>query len=285
MPQRILKRRRDRAVNAQDPGSAGGSDRPGHFREEAARQGDVRQGPLPAGCVPFTVATWNVHSCVGIDARFTPDRTVKVIRSLDADLIGLQEVGWHHRGEMGIDQFSYFAEATGYTALSGPTKNNRFAHYGNAILTRLKVLDRTGIDLSLPLREPRGAIAAVVEVGGRAVQVVVAHLGLDPWERKAQVTRILEFLDRHPDLPTLFMGDLNEWRPGSPRLKRLYERLPDCASPRSFHARLPTLRLDRIFVSADLHLTSFEVVRNNTTRRASDHLPVRAVVGVPRAAA
>lgn len=251
---------------------------------ELAAADDQRQGEVPEGWAPVTLATWNIHSCVGLDARFAPERTAKVINALGADVVGLQEVGWHHRGEIGIDQFALLEQATGFRAIAGPTKHNPAAHYGNALLTRLPVLEVRSVDLSLPLREPRGALGVTVEVAGTAVRVVVAHLGLDPWERNTQVTRLLEFLDGQPPRPTVLMGDLNEWRPSAPRLRRLFDRLPDCAAPRSFHARLPTLRLDRIFVSADLRLASFHVVRNALTRRASDHLPVRAVVGVRPAA-
>ncbi|MFC7334849.1 endonuclease/exonuclease/phosphatase family protein [Rhodocista pekingensis] len=248
---------------------------------DPAERGDLRSGSVPPGYGRLCVATWNIHSCVGMDARFAPERTACVIRGLDADVVGLQEVGWHHRGEMGVDQFAFLEAATGYRALAGPTKHNRAAHYGNALLTRRPVVEVVPLDLAMPMREPRGGLCAVLDVDGVEVQVIVAHLGLDPWERNAQVTRILSFLDARPPRPTVFMGDLNEWRPKAPRLARLSERLPDCAAPRSFHARLPTLRLDRIFVSPTLHLASFEVVRSAMTRRASDHLPVRALIGVP----
>lgn len=241
---------------------------------------DVRSGSVPDGSAAFSIATWNIHSCVGIDARFAPERIATAIRGLDVDVIGLQEVGWHHRGEAGIDQFAFLEQSTAYKAIPGPTKHSRDAHYGNALLTRLPVQEVRTLDLSLPMREPRGGIAAVLEAAGRKVRVLVAHLGLDPWERNAQVTRVLEEAALYPDMPTIFMGDLNEWRTNAPRLRRLDERFRDCAAPRSFHARLPTLRLDRIFVSGDLHLVNFEVVRNALTRRASDHLPVRATVAL-----
>lgn len=270
----LLRRARERAAARLKPGFMS--------HEDARRAADRREGPVPEGMAPLHVATWNVHSCVGIDARFAPDRVAGVIRALNVDAIGLQEVGWHHRGETGIDQFAFLAEATGYKALSGPTKHNSQAHYGNAILTRLPVLDTVPIDLSLPVREPRGALAAVLEVEGTPVRLIVAHLGLDPWERNAQVDRILDHVAAGRSMPTIFMGDLNEWRPSAPRLKRLSEQLPDCAAPRSFHARLPTLRLDRIFVSGELKLAGYDVVRNALTRRASDHLPVKALIGVPR---
>jgi endonuclease/exonuclease/phosphatase family metal-dependent hydrolase len=241
---------------------------------------EARAGSVPDGHAGFAVATWNIHSCVGIDARFAPDRIATVIRGLDADIIGLQEVGWHHRGESGIDQFAYLEQATGLKAVAGPTKHDRDAHYGNALLTRFPLLEQSALDLSLPVREPRGGITAVLDVHGTPVRAIVAHLGLDPWERKAQIARILEVVRQTPDLPTLFMGDLNEWRPRAPRLQLLDEHFTDCAAPRSFHARLPTLRLDRIFVSPGLRLVGFDVVRNALTRRASDHLPVRAQLAV-----
>jgi endonuclease/exonuclease/phosphatase family metal-dependent hydrolase len=241
---------------------------------------DERPGQPPPGLRSFRVATYNVHSCVGVDAKFAPDRIAEVVRGLDVDLIGLQEVGWHHRGEIGLDQFDYLARATGFQAFPGPTKHSERAHYGNALLTRLPIREIRAIDLSLPHREPRGAIDADIEVGSQTVRVIVAHLGLDPWERNNQITRILSLIHHTPDRPTVFMGDLNEWRGRSPRIRRLQLCFEDCAAPRSFHVRMPTLRLDRIFVSKGLILSKYDVVRNQLTRRASDHLPVRATIAL-----
>ena len=245
------------------------------------RRLDGRNGAVPEGMATLRIATWNIHSCVGLDARFAPDRVAEVIKELDVDLVGLQEVGWHHRGEAGLDQFAFLEKATGLKAHAGPTKHNARAHYGNAILTRLPVLKYAPIDLSVGRREPRGGIDTIVEVQGRPVRIIVAHLGLDPWERAKQVGTIIDMVAEQPNLPTLFMGDLNEWAPNSPRLKRLAQAFPDWASPRSFHARMPTLRLDRIYVNGGLTIPSYEVVRTVLTRRASDHLPVRATVAVP----
>lgn len=245
------------------------------------RQPDQRSGPVPEGMASLRIASWNIHSCVGIDARFAPERIAEVIRALDVDVIGLQEVGWHHRGEAGLDQFAYLAKATGMEAHAGPTKHHARAHYGNALLTRLPVRSVRPIDLCVRHREPRGGLDAVLEVDGRPVRVIVAHLGLDPWERATQIAHIAGLVAEQPDLPTLFMGDLNEWAPKSPRLRHLGEVFDDVANPRSFHARMPTLRLDRIYVRGGLQIPAFEVIRNPVTRRASDHLPVRAVVAVP----
>lgn len=248
--------------------------------EDGIDERDERPGQAPEGSPHFRIATYNVHSCVGVDAKFSPARVADVIRNLDCPLVGLQEVGWHHRGEIGLDQFDYLSRATGLQAHPGPTKHNDRAHYGNALLTNLPVRALRQIDLTVGSREPRGAIDADVEIEGRLVRVIVAHLGLDPWERNTQIGRVLHAVDDGGRRPTVFLGDLNEWRGRSPRIRRLHHTFPDCAAPRSFHVRMPALRLDRIFVTGDLLLSSFDVVRTPLTRRASDHLPVRATIAL-----
>jgi endonuclease/exonuclease/phosphatase family metal-dependent hydrolase len=92
------------------------------------------------------------------------------------------------------------------------------------------------------------------------------------------VARILDRIGPPDGQPVVFLGDLNEWRPESPRLKHLRTRLPQFGAPRSFHARFPTLRLDRIFLGGPRAFRHVEAVRTKLTRHASDHLPVRALV-------
>jgi endonuclease/exonuclease/phosphatase family metal-dependent hydrolase len=220
------------------------------------------------------IATWNVHSCVGIDARFSPDRTAEVLSNLGADIIGLQEVGWHHRGETGFDQFRYLAKATGMEVLAAPTKNGRRGHFGNAILTRFPVIRWEPFSLTLPGKEPRSGVDAVLDLGGRALRVMTVHLGLTPWERAQQLADVAERYERQPELPTLLMGDFNEWAVTASRLAGLSRRFPDFGCPPSFPAGLPTLRLDRFYVSAGLELIAYEAVRKASAFRASDHLPV-----------
>ncbi|MBT2882619.1 endonuclease/exonuclease/phosphatase family protein, partial [Streptomyces sp. McG6] len=44
---------------------------------------------------PLRVATYNIHAGAGEDEVFDLDRQVRALRSLDADVIGLQEVDVH----------------------------------------------------------------------------------------------------------------------------------------------------------------------------------------------
>ena len=162
----------------------------------------------------LVVATYNVHTCVGVDHRYDPARVAQVLRELRADIIGLQEVDAGHRHGRHLDQWLYFAEATGLEAVRGASLIDHRGRFGNAILTRFPVLGVRQIDLSVPGREPRGAIDVDLAVEGRVLRVVATHLGLNAAERRIQARRLIERLaaaaGRRDGL--IIMGDLNEWR-------------------------------------------------------------------------
>ena len=45
-----------------------------------------------------TIASYNVHKCVGTDGRFDPGRTAAVVAELDADIVALQDAGLPRAG-------------------------------------------------------------------------------------------------------------------------------------------------------------------------------------------
>lgn len=132
-----------------------------------------------------TVATYNIHACVGTDGRFDSTRTAQVIRELATDVVALQEV--HHRDFENAYVLDYLARQTGYQAIAGPTLRRKDRDYGNAILTALSIRELHRADLSCKGRKPRGAIDAVLEKEGEIVHVVATRLGLSPGERRHQV--------------------------------------------------------------------------------------------------
>jgi endonuclease/exonuclease/phosphatase family metal-dependent hydrolase len=228
----------------------------------------------------LVVATYNIHSCVGIDRRYDPDRIAGVLRELEADIIGLQEVGMRHRFAGAVDQYSYFAKTTGLEAVASTLGRNWRGRFGNALLSRYPVRSVRHIDLSVAGREPRGAIDAELSIEGRRLRVVVTHLGLRAGERRQQIQRLLLALAQVPSgaEATVVMGDLNEWRGRRGGIPALDRRLGRTPARRTFPSWLPVLSLDRIYAAGSARIAALAVHRSALARIASDHLPLRAAL-------
>jgi endonuclease/exonuclease/phosphatase family metal-dependent hydrolase len=232
----------------------------------------------------IVMASYNVHNCVGIDGRRDPDRIAAVVAELDADVVAVQEVDSQAQSERGLDQLASIARASGHDFVRGPTLLRRDVHYGNGLLTRLAVQETHLIDLSLPGREPRGAIDVELRQDRARVRVVATHLGLLPVERSTQCDRLLDRLEPEGDFDvSVLLGDFNEWWPPRSLLRRLHRCFGRTRSVRTFPSPAPVLALDRIWVKPAVALREFRAHRSPLSRRASDHLPVRAVIDVPLA--
>ena len=79
-------------------------------------------------------------------------------------------------------------------------------------------------------------------------------------------------------MPTLLVGDLNEWRGGRrSSLSRLQPTFdPASGAVPSFPSRFPVLALDRALGHPHDLVTSVEVHDTPLARVASDHLPIKA---------
>jgi endonuclease/exonuclease/phosphatase family metal-dependent hydrolase len=227
---------------------------------------------------PLRIASYNVHKCTGMDFKRDLDRIAEVIRSLDADIISLQEV-LSDQGEVTSGQVRYLAEKTGmYMAIANPTKRKKDGLFGNALLSRFPITEVRLHDISLGTFEPRGVIDADIMVGNLTVRVIATHLGLLPMERYHQVDRLLEILPNKFESPLIVMGDMNGWIPGSPELRRLQKRLGKPITMASYPASLPLLPLERIWILPSEHMSKAETKLSELTRLASDHLPLVASV-------
>jgi endonuclease/exonuclease/phosphatase family metal-dependent hydrolase len=231
--------------------------------------------------VLLSVATYNIHRCVGTDRRHLPERTATVIRELNADVVGLQEVDAGYHIEHGLDQADFLAKATGLQAVAAPTCRREDSTYGNGLLTRYEIDRVDRFDLSVAGREPRGALIVDVLAEGRPVRVIVTHLGLRRYERVAQVDRIFQQIGSATDRPLVILGDFNEWYPTDPSLRRLHARFGR-SRLRTFPSYRPLFSFDRILVEPRHLLLRIEAHSTPTARIASDHLPVRAILDLDR---
>lgn len=214
------------------------------------------------------VATYNLHGGVGRGRRRDGERMTEAIHALGAQVIGLQEV------DSRAGDLDHLAGSLGLRALAGANIVRHGFRFGNALLTAHPVLEHRPLDLSVGRSEPRGALLATLEVDGRALRVVVTHLGLRRVERAAQVGRLVEALAEGPPAPTLFLGDFNAWGRDQQLLENLGHPTGRHLRPATFPSRWPFLALDRLWATGGASVASPRVLRAPLFRAASDHLPL-----------
>lgn len=240
---------------------------------------DVSAIAPPAELEPLRIGSYNIHRCCGTDGRRDASRVAEVIREMGCDTVGLQEVDSRPGAHSESQQLEFLANATGMQAVAGSTIIRHDRDYGNALLTRRKILDVRRHDLSFRGYEPRGALEVDLDVAGACLRVFVMHLGLLPSERRFQIRKVLELLRDMPmDHPIVVLGDINEWLPIGRPLRWLHGLLGTPPWQRTFPVYAPLFALDRVWVRPRGSLLQFGVHRSKLSRRASDHFPVTAVV-------
>ena len=218
------------------------------------------------------IASYNVHACRGTDGKKDAERIVRVIEELGCDTIGLQEVDY---------RLDYIAQKLGMQAIPGLTLARHDGPFGNALLTRRKVLEVRRLGFTYSRREPRNALDVDLEVNGETVRVIVTHLGLWPAERRYQVKKILEMIRSTPTYErVIVLGDINEWLPLGRPLRWMNGLFGRCPAERSFPSRWPLVALDRVWVRPRHALLALKAHRTPLAELASDHLPVKALIAL-----
>ena len=250
----------------------------------------------------ITVASYNMRKAVGTDRRRRPDRVLAVLQEIDADIVALQEADKRFGTRASAVPHALIDSHGLYKPVEFGVSHSRLAHaipFGEAIETRLglgiknlgwhgnAILVKRDIEiigyeaLDLPTLEPRGAVLAELVVRGQELRVVGMHLDLSGLWRKRQVMRILDHIQRrHRPMPTVIMGDTNEWSKGGGVLREFAPGYQMADTGFSFHARRPIAALDRIIVEKCLSIASCGVHQSVAASKASDHLPVWAKLSV-----
>ena len=226
------------------------------------------------------VASYNMRKGVGLDRRRSPERILDVLREIDADLIALQEADRRFGARECIITPRLLDEQSDWKAVDIGMRAASMGWHGNALLVRKGAAVLTAGPIHLPSLEPRGAVTAEVMLpNGPTVRVVGMHLDLSGLWRRKQAAAVLAHVDgagaRHP---TVLMGDLNEWTAAAGCLRDFARQYRFAATGPSFHARRPVGRLDRIMHSPDLAVAACGVHATPCARKASDHLPIWAVL-------
>ena len=224
------------------------------------------------------VATYNIHSFVGMDGRRRPDRIRGVLEEIKADVVALQEVDCFETANNLSARWIGSVHSCPHQTVEGPTLlRSPETRFGNALVTHLDVEQIRRLDISVYKREPRGIIDVFLRKDGLPFRVVATHLGLLWTERKRQIEALSKQIMAGPtDIPIILLGDLNEPYFHSRALRRLHRIMGPAPAVPSFPSRFPVFALDRILVRPRRALQSIKAHKSPAARQASDHLPVKA---------
>ncbi len=225
----------------------------------------------------LTFASYNIRKAVGADRRRDPERILAVLHELDADVVALQECD-RRLGQRAAVLPRAMLEEQHWQVAPVAIRPESMGWHGNALLVRRGIEIAGAAPISLPTLEPRGAIRGDFLRDGVRFRAVGMHLDLSGLRRRHQVRAVLHHLV-HADgghCPSVLMGDLNEWSRVGGAIREFGAGWQVSDPGRSFPARQPVARLDRIVASPEWELIEARVHHSALAARASDHLPVIA---------
>lgn len=233
--------------------------------------------------LPLRIASYNIRKAMGTDRKRDPDRVLRVIAELGADVVALQEADLRLPPRRPVFLRQEIHDRTGLVPVGFEHGRESLGWHGNALLVSpgFEVIERHHQDL--PGLEPRGLVSALLAHGDRRLRVVGVHLGLLRQSRRQQLSALLEMIPPGEDVPTLIAGDFNE-RSLEVGLGRLARRFRILSGGPTYHSRRPLFALDRIAISDQFAGGEASVFTSFEASRASDHLPLVADVsleGIP----
>lgn len=222
-----------------------------------------------------------------MDGQVALERTAAVLRRLQPDIVGLQEV------DSSVERSGRTAQAESLGTLLGMHHafGGFFAYqggqYGMAVLSRHPIIAVHAVRLP-DGNEPRIALALRIRLpGGAEVMVVNVHFDWveDDGFRYAQATALTRFLDSLA-MPVILLGDFND-QPGSRTLGLFTGRFAEAPKPPhdrfTFSAAEPVKEIDFI-LAAPRSAWSAGPAAVIDERVASDHRPVAATLELAAAA-
>ena len=203
------------------------------------------------------------------------------LRDAGADLVFLQEVGVAGDSGSSASQYEILADTVWREHAYGRNAVAAGGHHGNALLSKFPIRSWRNVDASVGRKEPRGFLHCAIEVApGAQLHAICVHLALLESHRKRQVARLIDLVATSipAGAPLLIAGDFNDWRGRAHRaLVRALGVEAACMDargrlPRSFPARWPLLRLDRIYLQ-NLSHRPLSLPRE-PWNALSDHVPL-----------
>jgi len=231
----------------------------------------------------FRVITYNIRKGKGSSGaqNVTMCALGDALAPHAADLVLCQEV--FHAADGSVLQTGELADALSFEGYYGANKFRKVGDHGNSTFSRRAAREHRNHDISTNPIERRGVLHARFEVDGRTLHVFNAHLGLNGYQRRAQVKQIDTIVQTQcgDDDPVLLAGDFNDWRGeldrhvvedlGLHNIFHQHEREDILTWP----AQRPMLNLDRIYVR-NIDCRDAGRLHGDPWSILSDHLPLWA---------
>lgn len=228
------------------------------------------------------ILSYNIHKGIGgRDRRYSLERIISVIEGQNPDVICLQEVDRNVKRSRHDDQPRLLSQQ--FHAIAHDYQMNvhlKEGGYGNLVLSRWPFLSHHHISLKYKERKNRGAQVVVIDTPEGKLHLAHWHLSLTGRMRLWQSEHLLahRLFRESLHLPTMIIGDTNDWRNQLWRAPFHAHGFRQVTSPpahfRSFPAYLPLGSLDKAFCHGAIDVRHAGIVKNPLARQASDHLPL-----------
>lgn len=223
----------------------------------------------------FNVLSYNIQGHGALFSRSYLTGIARAIRHTAPDVVGLQEVHRNTWAARFRDQVEELAIATGLTAHFGRSLTHRSGEYGNAVLTRGRVLEEEITPLPGEA-ERRSLFRCRIDLTHHEIDFFVTHFAawgpLTRGIRRRQAGFVAERL-RQSKFPFILVGDLNA-HPGAAELGPLVANgdVRVCGERDVATHRVMRHRLDYILADPSLRPVESQVLRLGP----SDHFPIVA---------
>ncbi len=238
------------------------------------------------------VMTINVHKGFNVfNRRHILPELRDAVATLSADLVFLQEVIGEHRKHANrfhdwpsVPQYEYLADTMWPDFAYGRNAVYPEGDHGNAVLSHYPILQYDNRDVSIHGTEKRGLLHCQLDIPGHAgVHAICVHLGLRQGHRLEQLMLLCELLDSIPrHEPVIVAGDFNDWRLQADAvltgcgLREVFVHHQGRPA-KTFPARWPLLRLDRIYVR-NASCRNPRALYRKPWSHLSDHVPLIAEI-------
>ncbi len=230
------------------------------------------------------VMSYNIHHAEGTDGKIDLIRIAELIKSNNIDLVALQEVDKGVERTKGINIPDSLSKLTGMYYSFYKNINYQGGEYGNAILSRFKILADTNYHYKMIRNsEQRGLLITKVLINNDTLLFMNTHIDYrkDDTERLLNMEQLKQITTSLPKYPIILCGDFND-TPNSNTIKSISELFTDVSTVNklyTFSTDKPEIKIDYIFVRDNyndplIKQKIFPISVKTVLSNASDHLPI-----------